>query len=58
VAAYKRYLEASPTGADAPAARRQMRELDGQAAGAGPSHAEASSPPPAPSVPTSPPPQP
>jgi predicted Zn finger-like uncharacterized protein len=58
VAAYKRYLEASPTGADAPAARRQMRELDGQAAGAGPSHAEASSPPPAPTVPTSPPPQP
>jgi predicted Zn finger-like uncharacterized protein len=58
VAAYKRYLEASPTGADAPAARRQMRELDGQAAVAGPSHAEASSPPPAPTAPTSPPPRP
>jgi predicted TPR repeat methyltransferase len=55
VAAYKRYLEASPTGSDAPAARRQMRELESQVA-AGPSaHQEAS--PQAPAAPTSPPPQ-
>jgi predicted Zn finger-like uncharacterized protein len=32
VDAYKRYLEASPGGADAPAARRQVRELESQPA--------------------------
>jgi predicted Zn finger-like uncharacterized protein len=31
IAAYKRYLEASPGGSDAPAARRQIRELESQA---------------------------
>jgi predicted Zn finger-like uncharacterized protein len=31
ITAYKRYLEASPNGSDAPAARRQIRELESQA---------------------------
>jgi len=30
IAAYKRYLESSPGGADAPAARRQITELESQ----------------------------
>jgi predicted Zn finger-like uncharacterized protein len=51
VEAYKSYLEASPTGSDAPAARRQVRELESQAAAA-PPRQEA----PAPLTPTSPPP--
>jgi tetratricopeptide (TPR) repeat protein len=50
IAAYKRYLEASPGGSDAPAARRQIRELESQAPA--PPHAE--SPPPA-AAPTEPP---
>jgi tetratricopeptide (TPR) repeat protein len=32
IEAYKRYLEAAPGGADAPAARRQLRELESLAA--------------------------
>jgi tetratricopeptide (TPR) repeat protein len=43
IAAYKRYLEASPGGSDAPAARRQLRELESQA----PARAEAPVPAPA-----------
>jgi len=35
IAAYKRYLYATPGGADAPAARRQIRDLDSQVAPAG-----------------------
>ena len=42
IAAYKRYLETAPSGADAPAARRQLRDLEGQA----PSRAAASTEPP------------
>jgi predicted Zn finger-like uncharacterized protein len=53
VEAYQRYLELSPTGSDAPAARRQMRELESQATAAQPLPGA-----PAPSsAPTSPPPQ-
>ncbi|HEY5089971.1 MAG TPA: tetratricopeptide repeat protein, partial [Polyangia bacterium] len=36
IEAYRKYLESSPTGSDAPAARRQMRELESQAAAAPP----------------------
>ncbi|HVZ86373.1 MAG TPA: tetratricopeptide repeat protein, partial [Polyangia bacterium] len=36
VAAYKRYLESAPTGADAPAARRQIAELESHGAPRGP----------------------
>jgi tetratricopeptide (TPR) repeat protein len=32
IEAYKRYLEAAPGGVDAPAARRQLRELESLAA--------------------------
>jgi predicted Zn finger-like uncharacterized protein len=32
IGAYKRYLDSSPSGADAPAARRQLRDLESQAA--------------------------
>ncbi len=49
IAAYKRYLEASPSGSDAPAARRQIRELESQAPA--PSRGES----PAPAAPTEPP---
>ena len=49
IAAYKRYLEASPGGSDAPAARRQIRELESQAPA--PSRGES----PAPAAPTEPP---
>jgi tetratricopeptide (TPR) repeat protein len=62
VEAYRRYLERAPTGSDAPAARRQMRELESQVAAAPsrpesePSAAPPSPAPPSPS-PTSPPPQ-
>jgi predicted Zn finger-like uncharacterized protein len=42
IAAYKRYLEASPGGSDAPAARRQIRELESQSPT--PSRAEAPAP--------------
>ena len=48
IAAYRRYLEASPNGSDAPAARRQIRELESQAPS--PSRGE----PPAPAAPTEP----
>ncbi|HEX3903508.1 MAG TPA: tetratricopeptide repeat protein [Polyangia bacterium] len=53
IAAYKRYLEASPGGSDAPAARRQIRELESQAPAPAPSR-PAELPPPAP-APTEPP---
>jgi tetratricopeptide (TPR) repeat protein len=43
IAAYKHYLEASPGGTDAPAARRQIRELESQVA---PSPGRASTEPP------------
>jgi tetratricopeptide (TPR) repeat protein len=49
IAAYKRYLEASPSGSDAPAARRQIRELESQAPA--PSRGES----PVPAAPTEPP---
>jgi len=51
IAAYKRYLEASPNGSDAPAARRQIRELESQAPA--PSRGESPAPaaPPAPTEP-------
>ena len=52
IAAYKRYLEASPGGSDAPAARRQIRELESQAPA--PSRGESPAPSPAP-APTEPP---
>lgn len=49
VEAYKRYLEAAPGGSDAPAARRQLRELESLAASrrqqAGGSSTEPSAPP-------------
>ena len=47
IAAYKRYLEASPSGTDAPAARRQIRELESQA----PAPSRGESPVPAPTEP-------
>ena len=49
IAAYKRYLEASPGGSDAPAARRQIRDLESQAPA--PSRTETPSPAPAPTEP-------
>ena len=49
IASYKRYLEASPSGSDAPAARRQIRELESQAPA--PSRGES----PVPIAPTEPP---
>jgi predicted Zn finger-like uncharacterized protein len=48
ITAYKRYLEASPNGSDAPAARRQIRELESQVPA--PSRGES----PAPTAPTEP----
>ena len=51
IAAYKRYLEASPGGSDAPAARRQIRELESQAPA--PSRGESPAPAPAPTEPPS-----
>ena len=48
VAAYKRYLESSPTGTDAPAARRQIAELESHVAPRAPQ------PPPAPVEPPPP----
>jgi predicted Zn finger-like uncharacterized protein len=48
IAAYKRYLEAAPGGADAPAARRQIRELESQVAASGRPGAPGTEPPPAP----------
>ncbi len=36
IEAYKKYLESSPPGSDAPAARRQIRELESQAAASPP----------------------
>ena len=50
IEAYRKYLESSPTGSDAPAARRQMRELESQAAAAPPPQET-----PAPAASTSPP---
>jgi tetratricopeptide (TPR) repeat protein len=47
IAAYKRYLESSPSGEDAPAARRQIRELESQAPAHAASSASATEPPPA-----------
>jgi 2-oxoglutarate dehydrogenase E2 component (dihydrolipoamide succinyltransferase) len=51
ITAYRRYLEASPNGSDAPAARRQIRELESQAPA--PSRGESPAPP-APAAPTEP----
>jgi predicted Zn finger-like uncharacterized protein len=51
VEAYKRYLESSPGGSDAPAARRQLRELESLAASR---RQQSGEPPPAPTEPTSP----
>jgi cytochrome c-type biogenesis protein CcmH/NrfG len=50
IEAYKRYLSAAPGGADAPAARRQIRELESQVTA--PKHA-APSPVPEPVAPAS-----
>ncbi len=49
IAAYKRYLEASPGGSDAPAARRQIRELESQSPA--PTRGESPVPAPAPTEP-------